>query len=185
MKTQKQKGYFLVEIMVSLSIFTLVAVSTTGALLALIDANLKAQGLKSVMDNLNVAVENMSRVIRVGTNYSCSVQSSGDCDPAVGVSFSSAENANPLTRDVTYYLKTDPTSGKGAIYRTLNGVDMPMTAPEVNITGLRFRLFGTGTADGQPRVFISVSGSAGLTVSAQSRFVLQTTISQRLPDANL
>src|SRR3954464_1872979 len=68
---QKKTGYMLIEIMVSLSIFTLIAVSTTAALLAIIDANSKSQSLRSVIDNLNVAVENMARTIRIGTDYRC------------------------------------------------------------------------------------------------------------------
>jgi type II secretory pathway pseudopilin PulG len=184
-----KKGYFLVEIMVSLAIFTLITVSTVGALLALIDANIKSQGLKSVMDNLNVAVENMSRGIRLGSSYTCdgtTGQPISLCNGSpAGISFipqdaSAASCPSDPTNRTFYYLRGT------TIYRWRCLIETALTAPEVNVTGLQFYLYGAGSNDGQPRVFISINGKAGLAAitSAQTLFSVQTSVSQRQPDCH-
>lgn len=65
------KGFTLIEIIVAVSIFTIVMLVTMGALLTLNDSSRKAQALRTVIDNLNFAVEDMSRKIRTGDIYRC------------------------------------------------------------------------------------------------------------------
>ena len=165
--------------MVALSIFTLVAVSTAGALLSLLDANAKAQGLKSVMDNLNVAVENMSRTIRFGQGYSCfsAAPSLGYCNGQTGQGFSFTSQKG---ESVKYYL-----DGSKIVRSIDGGSAMAMTAPEVTITGLQFFVYGAGAGDGQPRVLVAINGKAGLVESIRSLFAVQTSVSQRQPDEGL
>src|SRR5262249_17340095 len=69
MKTER--GFTLIEIMVAVSIFAVVMLVGVGALLTMVEVNKRAQGINSVMNNLNAAVEQMSRSIRVGSNYYC------------------------------------------------------------------------------------------------------------------
>lgn len=64
-------GFTLVEMVVSLAIFSIVAVVALGALVKIIDTNKKAQTLQSSITNLNFALESMSREMRVGTSYYC------------------------------------------------------------------------------------------------------------------
>lgn len=68
----KSKGFTLVEIIVSLAIFSIVAVVALGALVKIISANNKAQTLQSAISNLNYAMESISREVRVGKTYYCS-----------------------------------------------------------------------------------------------------------------
>ena len=65
------RGFTLVEMMVSMAIFAVVAVVAAGALLRIIDANKKAQGIQSAMTNINFALESMTRELRTGTKYAC------------------------------------------------------------------------------------------------------------------
>ncbi|MFA6459219.1 MAG: type II secretion system protein [Candidatus Paceibacterota bacterium] len=69
--THRIGGFTLVEMIVSLGIFSVVAVVALGALVRIITANQKAQSLQSAMTNLNFALEAMSREIRVGSEYNC------------------------------------------------------------------------------------------------------------------
>ena len=66
-----RSGFTLVEMIVAIAVFSVIMTISVGTLLAMVDANRKAQSLKSVIDNLNFAVENMSRNMRVGTLYHC------------------------------------------------------------------------------------------------------------------
>ena len=40
-------------------------------LLSLVYANRKAEALQSVMNNLNISLDNMVRNVRMGSNYRC------------------------------------------------------------------------------------------------------------------
>src|SRR3989344_1570356 len=71
------KGFTLLEMIVSITIFTVVALVAVGALLKVVDANKKAQSLKSTINNLNFALDSMSREMRVGSNYFCSETCNG------------------------------------------------------------------------------------------------------------
>lgn len=69
-KYNKQNGGFtLIEIIVSLAIFTTVAVISVGALLRIMDANRKSISIKTVTNNVNFALESMTREMRVGSKY--------------------------------------------------------------------------------------------------------------------
>ncbi len=65
----KNGGFTLIEIIVSLALFTTVAVIAVGALLRIMDANKKSISIKTVTNNVNFALESMTREMRVGTKY--------------------------------------------------------------------------------------------------------------------
>ena len=66
-----QAGFTLIEMIVSLAIFSIIVTMTIGALLVLIANNQKLQSEQSVMTNLSFALDSMTREIRTGTNYYC------------------------------------------------------------------------------------------------------------------
>ncbi len=66
-----QRGFTLIEMIVSLGLFSVVAVVALGALLKIINANNKAQSLQTAITNLNFSLEAMSREMRVGARYNC------------------------------------------------------------------------------------------------------------------
>ena len=63
--------------MVSLSIFTVVAIIAVGAFLKIIDANKQSQALQTAMNNTSFALDSMVREMRVGTNFTCFDASTG------------------------------------------------------------------------------------------------------------
>lgn len=67
---------------VSLALFTVVAVIAIGAFLKITDSNKKSQTLKTTINNLSFTLESMSREMRVGSTYYC-IQSSGSTVPTV------------------------------------------------------------------------------------------------------
>ncbi len=66
-----RRAFTLVEMIVALGIFSVVAVVALGALVKIISANKKAQTLQASITNLNFALDAMSRDMSVGTNYYC------------------------------------------------------------------------------------------------------------------
>lgn len=163
--------------LVSVSIFTLVMVITTSSIFTIIASNKKAESLRSVMDNLDFALESMSRNIRTGSAYQC-VDTNGDC-PGGDSAFRFASNQS-VGVTVEYFLsngsimENDSNWSSGAL---------AITASEIHISSLEFYLIGSAARDGlQPRVLISVFGTAG-SGSTQTQFKIQTTLSQRQIDS--
>ncbi|MFA6315255.1 MAG: type II secretion system protein [Candidatus Paceibacterota bacterium] len=67
-----QRGFTMLEMIVSLGIFTVVAVIAVGTLVKIVGLNRQAQTLQSSMNNLSFALESLSREIRMGTSFYCS-----------------------------------------------------------------------------------------------------------------
>lgn len=70
-KPTTQSGFTLIEIIVSLGVFSTVVTIAVGALLVLVAANQQLQNEQSVMTNLSFALDSMTREIRTGTAYYC------------------------------------------------------------------------------------------------------------------
>jgi len=61
---------------VSLAIFTVVAVVAAAALLRIVSDNSKAQSLQSAINNVSYVLDAISREMRTGTNFQCTVGAS-------------------------------------------------------------------------------------------------------------
>ena len=159
-----QKGFTLIEMMVAVSIFAIVVTISMGAIFTIVDANKKAQSLKAVMNNLNFALETMTRTIKTGQ-----ISPSFVTGPSITVTDQSSKS-------ITYTLNNKQ------IIRTVDSASSAITAPEVEITNLNFiRGYNTGT---QPSVVMVIQGTAKLNERVSSDFNIQTTITQRLPTTN-
>ncbi len=186
-RINKEKGFTLIEIMVSVSIFAVIMLIASGSIYSVFDANKKSQSLRSVMDNLNFSLESMTRSIRFGSAYHCDITQGTppfpprDCSTAANSISVRDSNGN----DVAYRLSN------GRIVRTINlGADTYITSSDVTIDNLRFFVYGSapyssGSNINQPRVIVQVIGHAGSgpKTTIQSAFTLQTMISQRLFDS--
>ncbi len=180
---KNMKGFTLVEIMVSVSIFAVVMLMVSSSVYAVFDSNKKSQTLRSVMDNLNLSLEAMTRTIRFGKDYHCDINTGVQSSPrdcAGGASSIAITDFNG--NRVVYKLVGT------RIARTINGgADQYVTGTDVNISTTTFRVIGstpyspsTGTYDlSQAKVIIVVDGYAGVKSTSRSNFVLQTTVSQR------
>ncbi len=171
-----QKGFTLIEMLVSVALFSFVMLATTAVLLSVVDANHKAQGLKTSINNLSLALESMARNLRTGSGYPVNGNPSTCLS---SITFSDHSNTS-----TTYSLSANSIQvSKGS-----SGAS-PMTAPEIVIDKLCFYVSGTIPGDNiQPRVLITVGGvvsnltAAGAKMKTTSRFDIETLVSQRLPD---
>lgn len=178
--------------MVAVALFSIVMLVTTGSLLALVDANRKAQALHSVMENLNVAVDGMERALRMGSTYHCgssgSISVPLDCAASGGTSivFEPYGGNHASAGDQREYWFALDAQGVGRLYESTNGgvTSYPMTAKEVNLTSVKFYVSGTTVQDQiQPKVIVIIKGIAGSSkLKTQTSFTLQATASQRALD---
>ena len=201
-KKKDKDGYTLIETMIAIALFMIIMTTGVGALL---NANLlqkKSQDMRSILDNLNFTMEDMSRNLRTGYDYRCIF--SGDTDLITttprscnintiptkggGISFKSS-----LTGQWVYYIGINPNdSSKNSIFKIVNGVTVQLTPDEINIDAANssFTVKGAeapnpdGSGDHQqPFVTIKLVGTINLNnITSPSPFSLQTSVSQRQID---
>ncbi len=202
-KLTNQKGFTLVELLVSLAIFSIVVISSLGAMLSIADANRRVQKTRAVLDNLSLSIESMSRNLRLGNSYHCdkinvttkAVPSSNlhvpqDCSSVGGwgdfISFED-QYGNPSSDidQAMYYLDSDPASPtNGSIMYRKYGTTTPiaLTSDDLTIKSLRFYVTGiTGVGEKpQPKVIFVLSGFTQVGRAQEPVEVnIQTTVSQR------
>ncbi|HAT68678.1 MAG: hypothetical protein A2481_01380 [Candidatus Yonathbacteria bacterium RIFOXYC2_FULL_47_9] len=188
-----QRGFTLVEMIVSIGLFTIVLFIATSAFLTVVATDRKSRALRIGVDNMNLTLEDMQRRIKTGSSYYCGESSIAtdtlDCGAGgSSTSFSFLEQ-NGQIRTIYAY-----DSVSKAIYRASYGaVSYPgetirVTAPEISITSVKFITRGTtsgivvdGGDSAQPYVTIAIKGSiAGKTPTV---FNIQTTVTQRNYDS--
>ena len=179
-KTTQSSGFTLVEMIVAVALFAVVMLVSVGALLALVNANRKAQALQSVMNNLNITLDGMVRSVRMGSNYQC--DSGTDCpNGGKAISFKPFDTSQPRW---IYNFNSQTHRLEKSVSGTVAGLG-PITAPEVSIEDMKFYVVGTdrGTDTVQPKVVIVIKGSAGAEGSkARTTFHIQATAVQRVLD---
>jgi hypothetical protein len=176
---------------VAVGLFAVVMVVCITALLSLVDANRKAQGLQSVMNNLNIALDGMVRGVRMGSEYHCGQSGSytvpADCPLGdTLLSFQPFHEGAAPVSPWLYWFGVDQ-NGIGRLYKSEDGTltgGVPITAPEVSIESATFYVIGAArTDDLQPKVLVVVKGSAGGTkVTVRTTFHIQATAVQRVLD---
>jgi prepilin-type N-terminal cleavage/methylation domain-containing protein len=195
------KGFTLIEILVSVAIFSIVMVMALGALLAMSTADHRAELLKSALNNLNFALDSMSRDVRTGWAWGCNSTPGTNCQSPGANEFvyTSADYGQVLYKyDTSTSDCGQATGAVGCIARSTDGGNhwAAVTAPEVVIQNLSgcsagttpclFYLVGApagSTGDTvQPKLTITLSGYVQLTPTQQSPINLQTTVTQRLYD---
>lgn len=183
-KLSTQKGFTLVEMIISLAIFTVVALVAVGALIKVMDANRKSISLKTTINNLNFALEAMTREIRVGKDYK-NISSGSD---SWTITFQSSEmygsGASRCRLKYGYkydgaaqtFLKAKQTTCTDSL-GTSPSEYFPLISPEIKITTALVDVDNTN----QPKVFLYIKGSSSSKAKDKTEFAVQTTISQRLP----
>lgn len=186
-------GFTLVEMMVSVAIFAIVMTIALGSLLAISESDRKAQTLKSVINNLNFALDSMSRSIRTGSVYHCDASQSPLTSPRDCSVSSATSLAYQPSEGGTYVYRLEvadaalcgqPAGRVGCIVRSVNGGTSysAITSSEVYINALKFYVTGAQSAALQPKVTILISGTVTVTATQTSSFNLQTSVTQRLYD---
>lgn len=200
-----QKGFTLVEMIVSLAIFAIVAVVAVGALLRITDANKKSQSLKTAINNLNFALESMSREMRVGVNYAASSDIGG-----IGINgFNDVvKQSNSISTGnswvVAFNTSKTADDGSGGFCNLINAyrydknektimkaeqescdstefVFHRLISPDVKITESILEVDSIDSdSTVQPKAFFWFKGYTGDRARDKTEFELQTTVSQRV-----
>lgn len=181
---QTTRGFTLIEILVAIVLFTVIMTASVGALISINDANRRTQAIRAAIDNVNFAVDSMTRRLRTGTGYHClsgtesdvftEAPAPKDCSNPSGntrIVFKAADSVSGITNlgDIVTYRLVEDRDGLGRIEvrstesdASVQGEYRAMTATEVDIETLRFIVVGAeATGSTQPYVLVTVRGRVG------------------------
>ncbi len=176
-KLQRSRGFTLVELMVAVSLFAIVMVISMGAILTVVDGNKKNQTMQVAINNLNFAVESMTRSIKTGYNYNIF----NSCQ-SITLRISEDQDGDGSDDEVTYSLvpHDDGTDNVGLYIDNEDFYSGFVTAPDLNITKLCFIEEGQGL---QPAMGVVIQGETTVNkANLNTAFKLYTSVTQRQVD---
>lgn len=197
-KSSLQSGFTLVELLVSLSLFTIIVVAAVGSLYTVNQASVKVNAMRTTLDNLNFAVESISRTLRTGSNIVCG----GTTNPNYGTvdaDHNCAFGANGVVghkisltstlgedqgKDIQYqWVATPGVAGSNEIQKCQIQNSSPIncvavTAPQINVQHFNLYVNGAGNDGKQPSIIMMIQGVATAGDNT-APFAMQTFISQR------
>lgn len=170
---RERAGFTLLEVVVSLGIFSVVIITAIGAVIAIKNAQLKASRIQVIQDNLRFTLESMTREMRTASSFS----PGGSAPAYTQLTFTRSDNV------VVSYCSQNGTVRKMTGGSTVCSVGSPVTSDDVLIDRLTFYVLGqaAGPSDGQPRVTTSLQAHSRDPKLGTS-FRIQTTVTQRLRD---
>lgn len=178
MNQYAKRGYSLLELIVSLGLFSMVMVVAMGAYLTLISLDRQARAGNQLASSLSFAVESMARSMRTGSEYACNANGSApNCaGGGTSVSFLDAQG-----QTITYLLRSDGSIGQCTGGLCTSSTALPLTDRRITVSSLKFFVRGVGTGDStQPQVTFSLSGTMRTDAGETTSFSVQTSASQRL-----
>lgn len=168
-KLKRQQGFTLIEMMVAVSIFVIVAFIVVSTLLTLSYAYKKAQKMRLLMDNFNFALQSMSINIREGVSYNQS--NNGE------ISFIPIDSWVAGSNQRICYKLDGGRIKKCADGCNCGGISSYITSSDIKVTDLQFTI-GNGN---KKLVKIFVKGTAGNNRD-KTDFAIQNSVSQRNVD---
>jgi prepilin-type N-terminal cleavage/methylation domain-containing protein len=200
-KYKNQKGFTLVEMLVSVALFSIVMTIATSTIFSIIAGNRKAQAINSVVNNLNFAIESMIRDIKTGYSYECGAYTMPITknDPGFTcvtpstfvdkIAFISTLSGTPEAVEYKFVPKNGTTQGH-ILYTQSNTASYPLTSSDINITSVKFYINNPGVVNAstipanvvQPSVFLVIDAEAadsGTNDKRVTNYHIQTFISQR------
>ena len=183
-KISVKKGFSLVEMMVAITIFTIVIAMGMGALLSTITANRYSKAKSVTSGFVNIVLEQMFRDVSAGSEYHCgdsgSLDEFEDCSSFDSEFYFEYVSGDVDDEDDQYGYKYDQV-GK-TILRTVDSGDSYQRLLDETIIVETFDVMVVGdpTDDEQPGVFLSMSGYVQADSERQVRFEPQIMITQRI-----
>jgi len=176
---KSQKSFTLVELLVTVAIFSLIAGAASGVFVQALKAQRKSLATQQLLDQTSYLAEYMSRAIRMAKKDSL-----GACIDAK-LNYKIVDNGieflNYQGECQKFYLDYNPPATP-QLKEEKGGVVSELTSASLKVSNFNVNLLGeTQTDNLQPRVtfFLNIEGKE------RSKINLQTTISQRNPDIEI
>lgn len=188
-RAASQRGYLLIELMVAITIFSIVVVIAVGSFVNALRTQRQVAALSGAESNLDVALEQMAREIRTGSLF-CVMADGITFDPACGCSVhydaqnNIVETCSAITftdadgNNVEYSLDTSST-----LEKSVNGTAQEVTGSNVKVQYFNSILFGNTPGDHwNPRITITLGIHPNDASLSGNVLNLETTVSARQID---
>lgn len=191
---KNRKGFTLIEMMVAVTIFTIVAVIVSGAFVTLTGIFKKVQSSRAVIDNINFVMDTMALQIREGRNHSFGAPCFGfdpEDDGSIEIYCSNSiefteyvlvnESFLPR-RNLLYRLDNGSIIQCSSVYPILaiDGSCISLNSPEIVIDDFRF--IGIRYQPGLPYIIaVFLEGESVSSRGQRTEFSLQTMLTERNP----
>ncbi len=196
---RSNRGFTLVEMLVAVSLFSVVAFLVVTTFMSITEAYRKSQAIRLVIDNLNFAMDSITLRLRDGNNYRCGYPGDSECDNESGneaITFNTFDGRSFVYRK--FLSNANPDTGKQYAYlaqcfSTPDDVDSwcsavnvknytQITSPDIDLSDVRFYVYSQSAAnapENEPgRALIILGGTASFGQHT-SNFNLQTSVSER------
>ena len=183
--TTQEKGFSLIELMVSLSVFSIIMVAGIGTLIKLIDANAKAQALYSAMTNVSFALDSITREVRQGRSIRCLSGQNPGGTPASGPHDCSTSEGNGIafTRERDNKLIAYVQADQGKLYQYIDGKWFQITSDDTVIEDFAVIVDGSTYGDTkEPSMLLVVRGYVNNGLETDTDFLIQSRVTQRKLD---
>lgn len=171
------RGYTLLELIVSVGIFSLIMLAVSSAYLTLIKLDRETRAVNDIINNLSFAVDSLGREMRTGHSYDCNPATPATLDNCTsgGGSFAFTDSNG---RSVEYELSN------GQIVATIDsGAPFALTDPRIVISDLTFYVRGAQSGDGiQPQTILVIQGDVYINPTRSVGTSVEVTATQRLLD---
>jgi prepilin-type N-terminal cleavage/methylation domain-containing protein len=177
---RKTGGFTLIEIIVSVALFSVVMTIVASAYLNLLNLDRQTRATNDIVNNLDFVVSTMARSIRTGTDYQCGGTGGTNC---------------PITPSSTFAFVDDQGNTVTYSWDSINqqitecyGAGCTITAitdPRIKIDTLHFYVRGAqnNTDQIQPQVIFVLHGTISVNSdSTPISFTIQTSATQRQID---
>jgi prepilin-type N-terminal cleavage/methylation domain-containing protein len=184
LNAKMMEGFTLVELLVTITIFSIVMGTIVGIFIFGIRQQRLALTNQAILDQTSFALEYMSRSLRMAMKE---LSDSSTCLSQRGLNYEITRSGSGLK--FINHLENDDCQeffledGQLKYWKKSTGETLPLTSDKFEITSLKFNLTGEFQSDDlQPKVtiFLEIKGK-GASESSQ-KIKIQTTISQRNPD---
>ncbi|MFZ1988053.1 MAG: type II secretion system protein [Minisyncoccia bacterium] len=193
-----KRGYTLIELIVSVALFSVVMLTATAAYLSFIAYNRRANADSSIMTALSFAADSMARDVRTavagtGGILYCDNAGGSSCNSNIngstGLYFTGVEN-NCETAYLYTSGKLSKAGGTDGGTGCFGMADIrefigPNVTPGITLSRVRFYITGQGSASDnrQPFVNIVIKGTTSVPDSSEViPFSMQTSAAARIPD---
>ncbi len=172
-----KKGITLLELIVSVAIFSLMMVSVLGIFKIVIDGQRNAISSQNIQESMRYAFETMSKEVRMAQKNTGTCQGTGSWPTPHDL-----YNTDPA-KDVLFFVNKDGACAtyqlvSGGIQITRDGLSGFITPHNINISNLQFNI--TDSSSSQPKVTMNMDIQAATVLAEQQQKIkLETTISSR------
>ena len=183
------KSYTLIEVLVAVSIFTIVIAAPAGFLVGSLKGQQKALASQKLLDNTSYTLEYISRALRMAKKeLNCSdITNPATCSclktQGYGYNYENPNGDISAIRFINYREACQEFFLEGArLKESKDGIENYLTTEDLEIISLKFRLSGQSQTDNdQSRVtlFLEIKGGKGQSPELRPLIKIQTTISQR------